>query len=696
MRLSARSHPAATGLARSSEQNDSSHISKKGGKAMNTLIYPFVTASAKGAAWLLVWSWQAAVLLACVWAGLKICRVKSPALRHQVWLFALIAVASMPILSGVVQSLPLPQPSNRALSYAVELPRIVVTNDAAPVVQNPSQAVSVKPWAKRPIILSLSFALWLAGALVFVAKAAINGVRLRRLRAGARRASLADLDCDECDCEELRNGKVSLALSDEIQSPILLGVLRPMIVFPADIADWTSPTERRAMLRHELAHVERRDHYVNLFQIVLGAVFFFHPLARYVCRQLTLEREMACDDHVVGSGVEAETYAESIIKVAERSIALVGAPGGVHQLALFSARQILERRIEMILNKDRMRVLAHQWRYMVLFGAAIVAVSVLLISSRAGKITAQPAIINSDEQILITMVRQVAEGIPRQIYLGAPSPNPYLKFKDFTGDPGEDMWRKFDAFVRQNLTVTRVDVDDFHVKIIGAEATVGFLGTIYFKDPVRGEENSVADRYVVEMLKANGQWQAVPLPPPPPPPPPRPVDGAQTDDPPPPPPPPPYPWALVVKIPQGGGSYKLNAIDVPSLEDLSQKLNDALRGRPADKKTVLVKLPEIIADEEVVKVFNAITTAGGVPNFVRSPLSLVVTISHGGGGYKLNATDVPSLEDLSQKLNDRLNGRPADKKTVLVKAPETIADEEVVKIFNAITAAGGLPIRSTK
>ena len=111
---------------------------------MNTLIYPFVAASAKGAAWLLVWSWQAAVLLACVWAGLKIFRVKSPALRHQVWLFALIAVAAMPILSGVVQSLPLPQPSNRALSYAIELPRIVVTNDAAPVVQNPSQAVSVK------------------------------------------------------------------------------------------------------------------------------------------------------------------------------------------------------------------------------------------------------------------------------------------------------------------------------------------------------------------------------------------------------------------------------------------------------------------------------------------------------------------------------------------------------------------------
>jgi beta-lactamase regulating signal transducer with metallopeptidase domain/uncharacterized protein YchJ len=533
---------------------------------MNAMINPFVTASAKGAAWLLLWSWQAAVLLACVWAGLKIFRVKSPALRHQVWLFALIAVAAMPNLSGVVQNLPLPQPNNRALIYAIELPRIAVTNDAALAVQNPSPAVSVKPSIKQPIILSLSFALWLVGVCAFVMKAAINGVRLRRLRAGAWRASLADLDCDECDCDVLQIGKVRLAFSNEVRSPILLGALRPMIVFPADIVSWTSPIERRAMLRHELAHVARRDHYVNLFQTVFGAVFFFHPLARYASRQLTLEREMACDDNVVGSGVEAETYAESIIKVAERGI---GAPRGAHQLALFGTRQILERRIEMILNNDRARVIAHQWRYLALSAAMITAVSVLLIPGRAAKIAAQPARANDDQQILIDMVRQVAEGIPRQIYRGGASPNPYLEFRDFVGETGESVGRTFDNFVRHNLTVTRVEADDFrldisakeiemdgvHVKISDdSTVRIDFLGTIYFKDSARGEERIAAERYTVIMAKVNGQWRSVSPPPPPstrparvlkdddpppPPPPPKPADVLKNDDPPPPPPPPP-------------------------------------------------------------------------------------------------------------------------------------------------------------
>src|SRR5262245_23245092 len=160
-------------------------------KGMNALMNPFIAASAKGAAWLLVWSWQAAVLLACVWLGLKILRVKSPALRHQVWLFALIAVVAMPALSGVVQKLPLPQPNYKALSYAVELPRIVVTDDAATVVQNPSQSARAMPSVKRPVILSLSFALWLAGALILIMKAAMNVFKIRRLKAGARSAPLA-------------------------------------------------------------------------------------------------------------------------------------------------------------------------------------------------------------------------------------------------------------------------------------------------------------------------------------------------------------------------------------------------------------------------------------------------------------------------------------------------------------------------
>jgi|SRR5215831_1810480 len=102
------------------------------------------------------------------------------------------------------------------------------------------------------------------------------------------------------------------------------------------------PAERAAIIQHELAHVARRDPLVNLFQTALQVIFFFHPLVRYACRQMSLEREMACDDRVISLGASAATYAESIIKVAERGIASGPALNGGRQLAFISHKQMLK------------------------------------------------------------------------------------------------------------------------------------------------------------------------------------------------------------------------------------------------------------------------------------------------------------------------------------------------------------------
>ena len=79
-------------------------------------------------------------------------------------------------------------------------------------------------------------------------------------------------------------------------------------------------------------------------------------------------------------------------------------------------------------------------------------------------------------------------------------------------------------------------------------------------------------------------------------------------------------------------------------------------------------------------------------NLQPDPLSLVVTIPKGVGGYKLNTKDAPTLEDLSKELHAALDGRPADRKAVFVKAPETLPYGEVVKVIDVIKEAGGAPI----
>src|SRR6266542_6690195 len=107
-----------------------------------------------------------------------------------------------------------------------------------------------------------------------------------------------------------------------------------------------------------MAHHDSRPGRGGSAGTALSVIFFFHPLVRYACRQLSLEREMACDDRVVAAGVAAEVYAAGVLKAAERSVIAVGSPSGAHQLALSSTGQILERRLEMILNTNRARMIA--------------------------------------------------------------------------------------------------------------------------------------------------------------------------------------------------------------------------------------------------------------------------------------------------------------------------------------------------
>src|SRR5499427_1125124 len=319
-----------------------------------------ITTAGQGSAVLLVWSWQAAVLLLCVWVGLKICQAKASALRHQVWLFGLIAVAALPLCAKLAQRFPALQPSGAALRYApvmiyvIEAPRVVIEAEPLAPAQALPAARPAIPTAKISIVRPLLFTIWLLGALAMTARLLMSCIRLRRIRDGAPPVRPADLGCAENEAPTM--GKISLRLSPDIRSPLLAGVFRPAILLPADIVAWTTPAERAAIIQHELAHVARRDPLVNLFQTTLQVVFFFHPLVRYACRQMRLEREMACDDQVVSLGASAATYAESIIKVAERGIASEPAFNGRHQLAFISDKQILKRRIDMILNNDRTRV----------------------------------------------------------------------------------------------------------------------------------------------------------------------------------------------------------------------------------------------------------------------------------------------------------------------------------------------------
>jgi TonB family protein len=113
---------------------------------------------------------------------------------------------------------------------------------------------------------------------------------------------------------------VTLLLSSDFPEPVVCGIRRPKLVLPKAVVEAFTNQELEAVLLHEVAHVRRRDNLVNLFQLWLGCVFWFHPVIWLINRQLLVEREGACDEEVLLHTPNCQEYLSSLLKVFRSSL----------------------------------------------------------------------------------------------------------------------------------------------------------------------------------------------------------------------------------------------------------------------------------------------------------------------------------------------------------------------------------------
>jgi HEAT repeat protein/beta-lactamase regulating signal transducer with metallopeptidase domain len=98
------------------------------------------------------------------------------------------------------------------------------------------------------------------------------------------------------------------------EMPMTWGFIRPVVLLPADCDEW--PAERRdVVLRHELAHVARRDVATLALAQLACAVHWFNPLAWLALHQLRAEAERCCDDAVLSTGTRASAYAGHLLEM---------------------------------------------------------------------------------------------------------------------------------------------------------------------------------------------------------------------------------------------------------------------------------------------------------------------------------------------------------------------------------------------
>lgn len=185
--------------------------------------------------------------------------------------------------------------------------------------------------------------LWLTAVL---AQCAVAAIRWHRLHGIVRRAMPHDdMRVDTLCARRARElglrRSPRLAVSDEVESPQVIGLWRPTILLPLE--DRLGDDDLDMALMHELAHVRRGDLVLGWIPAIARTLFFFHPLVHFAVREYALCREAACDALVVTRGRQApKTYGRLLLRLGV-------APHPHHALPGASPTfQNLKRRLDML------------------------------------------------------------------------------------------------------------------------------------------------------------------------------------------------------------------------------------------------------------------------------------------------------------------------------------------------------------
>lgn len=103
------------------------------------------------------------------------------------------------------------------------------------------------------------------------------------------------------ECRERLKLKIwpVLIVSSGIDSPCLIGAVRPRILLPYDLVSKNNRQQFYHIIMHELAHVKQGDIWLSWFWTLVCSLQWFNPLIWLSGRYMYLDREMACDEHVL-------------------------------------------------------------------------------------------------------------------------------------------------------------------------------------------------------------------------------------------------------------------------------------------------------------------------------------------------------------------------------------------------------------
>ena len=273
---------------------------------------------------------KSTLVLAAGGAVALVLRSQTAAMRHLIWLSTLGALLILPL--GL-------------LAPAAATPREWATQ-AMTVADSTAKAVP------RAINATWMLTIWAAGFLVLLMRTAASARRSARLVRESRPAGIA--------------ANPRIRFHDTVSSPVAWSFGDGTIILPAEAMNWSS-LKLQSVMRHEEAHLARRDCQALLIGELACAFCWFHPLAWFAAHRMRVEQEHAADDFVLASGMGPAEYASQLLSVATT------APREP-MLAAVGTGSMLAARVRAILDTKRRRTMQTRRTVLVSFAIALAIV----------------------------------------------------------------------------------------------------------------------------------------------------------------------------------------------------------------------------------------------------------------------------------------------------------------------------------
>lgn len=365
-----------------------------------------------GTGFWLYWAGASLAAAALAWAlGLLLQRsLRLSAAAHGYW-FGIWSLAVLPPLAALALSAALPAAAllPPALQPLQPLPLL----DALPDWNTSENSDIFQSWNLSELVPLLLALAYLAGLLLRLWRLAAAHRSLQRLlQAGATALPEAALPGPHCRAvaRQLRQRGIALLSCEAATSPFALNRPQPAVVLPQALLQRLDDRQLALVLRHEAAHLARRDPQRAALMQLSASVWWFNPLLPLLARRVQTAAELCCDASALREqGAARQAYARAYLETLRLTAppalatAFIPADRGHHKL-----------RIQHMLHGDPHPPLSRRLRHAVLLalasaGLVVTATQAVFAGTAAPVATAaadpQPAKAVMTDSSVVTLAR---------------------------------------------------------------------------------------------------------------------------------------------------------------------------------------------------------------------------------------------------------------------------------------------------